>query len=113
MSVDSFRAKLDAYLSNPIDFPLPFKQWITNYTEPPVPIRNTSNGAGASIAAGSASVAVTHGLGVAPLRVFLSPTADTQGLRFWVSAKTATTFTITLSGNAVTNPITFDWQTQF
>lgn len=110
---DSFRGRVDAYLSDPINFPLPFKQWVTNYTEVPAPIRNQSNGAGASIAAGTSSVVVTHGLGVAPLRVFLSPTADTQGLRWWVSAKVALTFTITLSGNATTNPITFDWMTQF
>ena len=31
----------------------------------------------------------------APTRVELTPTTDTLGQRFWISAKTATTFTIT------------------
>lgn len=107
------RADFDAYLSDPINFPLPFKAWITVYTEPPVALKNTTYGASASVLAGTASIAVTHGLGVAPLRVYLSPTSDTQGARWWVSAKGATTFTISLNTNAVTNPITFDWTAQF
>src|SRR5205823_1607290 len=113
VSVDTFRHRIEAYLSDPINFPLAFKKWLTNYTEAPIPIKNTTNGAGASVAAGTSSVTVTHGLGVAPLRVYLSPTSDTQGRRWWVSAKGATTFTISLDSNAVTNPITFDWTTQF
>lgn len=68
------------------------------------------NSGTASIAAGTATLNVTHNLYAAPSRVELTPTADTQGLRWWISAKGATTFTITLSGNAVTNPVTFDWR---
>lgn len=112
------RQHLDQYLSDPISFPLPFKQWIDTKTSDGIAavvptIRNNTAGAGASVAAGAATVNVTHGLGVAPLRVYLSPTADTQGLRWWVSAKGASTFTITLSGNATTNPVTFDWKAEF
>jgi hypothetical protein len=69
---------------------------------------NTNHGA-ASVLAGQAAVVVTHSLGAVPTRVQLTPTSDPQGRRWWVSAKTLTTFTITLDGNAVTNPITFDW----
>lgn len=63
----------------------------------------------ASIAAASSSVTVTHGLQGTPLRVILSPTVDPQQ-RYWVSAKGATTFTITLAAAAVTNPVVFDWR---
>jgi parallel beta-helix repeat protein len=69
-------------------------------------------GWGASVAAGSSSVTVTHGLAVRPNAVILSPTSDTQGRKWWVSAKTRTSFTITLDSAAVTNPITFDWAAQ-
>lgn len=104
-------------LTSPLDFPLEFKQWIDTKISDAItvapPARNSQAGAGASVAAGTASVAVTHMVGVAPLRVFLSPTSDTQGLRWWVSAKGATTFTITLSGNATTNPVTFDWKAEY
>lgn len=71
----------------------------------------------ATITAGGTSVAVTHGLGTTPTRVFLTPTTD-WGLaadpflrRWWVSAKGATTFTITIS-TAHGSDISFDWRAQ-
>jgi hypothetical protein len=63
----------------------------------------------ATVAAETASVDVTHGLSPAPTRVLVTPTSD-PGSRWWVSALTATTFTITLQtalGAGVT--ATFDW----
>lgn len=63
----------------------------------------------ATIAVAGTSVAITHGLAEAPTRIILSPTADTQGRRYWVSARTSTTFTITLDSAASGSAITFDW----
>jgi parallel beta-helix repeat protein len=69
-----------------------------------------TNSGSASVAAASSTIAVTHNMYKSPARIQLTPTADTQGLRWYVSARTATTFTITLNSNAVTNPVTFDWR---
>lgn len=65
----------------------------------------------ATVTAGNTTVDVTHGLGATPARVFLSPTTDTLGARWWVSAKTATTFTISLHTNQASD-VSFDWRAQ-
>ncbi len=63
----------------------------------------------ATVTAGDTTVNVTHGLGTTPARVQLTPTASWVGTTWYVSAKGATTFTITLSASIGTN-ITFDWR---
>lgn len=65
------------------------------------------NSGSATITA-TTSVAVSHGLWKTPTRVELTPTADPgSGIRYYVSAKTSTTFTITLSASST---VTFDWR---
>jgi hypothetical protein len=71
----------------------------------------TENSGTATITAGQTSVNVTHGLATTPTRVVLTPTTDTAGRRYWVSAKGATTFTITIDSTH-TADITFDWRAQ-
>lgn len=56
------------------------------------------------------TVTVTHGLGFTPSRVFIQATnALMAGKAPYVSAKTSTTFTITLNA-ATTGTVAFDWQ---
>jgi parallel beta-helix repeat protein len=69
----------------------------------------TENSGTATITAGQTSVNVTHGLAAMPTRVQLTPTTDTAGKRYWISAKGATTFTITIDSTH-TSDITFDWR---
>lgn len=67
----------------------------------------TEASGGGSISAAT-SITVTHGLATTPDRVFLTPTGDPgSGIRWWVSAKGSTTFTVTTSASAT---FTFDWQ---
>lgn len=63
----------------------------------------------ATIAAAATTVNVTHGLAAAPTRVLLSPTTATAGKQYYVSAKAASTFTITIDSAAEAD-ISFDWQ---
>lgn len=63
----------------------------------------------ATVTAGQTSVEVTHGLSTTPDRVLLTPTTDWQSTTWYVSAKTATTFTITLSSSIGSN-VVFDWR---
>lgn len=56
------------------------------------------------------SVAITHGLGVTPkiYDIRITPQADVgSGIRYWVSAVAATTFTLTTSASA---SFTFGWE---
>ena len=69
------------------------------------------NSGTATITAGNTSVDVTHGLAGTPTRVYLTPTTDTAGKRYWVSAKGSTTFTITIDSSH-TADISFDWLAQ-
>lgn len=69
----------------------------------------TENSGTATITAGQTSVNVSHGLAAAPTRVHLTPTTDTGGKRFWVSAKGSSTFTITIDSTH-TADISFDWR---
>lgn len=69
----------------------------------------TENTGTATIAATTTSIVVPHGLAATPTRVQLTATTDTLGKRCWVSAKTATTFTISIDSADATNAITFDW----
>lgn len=69
---------------------------------------DTSTGT-ATITATATTVEVTHGLAAAPTRVIISPTTATAGKQYYVSAKTATTFTITID-SAHSADISFDWQ---
>jgi len=65
----------------------------------------------ATITTGQTTVEVTHGLAAAPTRVIISPTTATGGRDFYVSAKGATTFTITIDSPAEADAeISFDWQ---
>jgi hypothetical protein len=64
-----------------------------------------SSGTGSLAAA--TTLTVTHGLSGTPSRVEVTPTSDPgAGIRWWISAKTATTFTITTSAAAT---FSFDW----
>ena len=65
----------------------------------------------ATVAASATSIAVTHALGATPARVLISPTTDTLGARFWVSAKTTSNFTITINTSQASD-IDFDWRVQ-
>ncbi|MCK9327638.1 MAG: right-handed parallel beta-helix repeat-containing protein [Bacteroidales bacterium] len=69
----------------------------------------TENTGTATITAAATTVNVIHGLAAAPTRVILSPTTATGGKDFYVSAKDATTFTITIDTEA-DEAISFDWQ---
>jgi len=69
----------------------------------------TENNGTATITASATTVSVTHGLAATPTRVQLTPTTDTTGVRYWVSAKGATTFTITINATAASD-ISFDWK---
>jgi|GEM_PF-6015658 len=71
----------------------------------------TENSGTATITAGQTSVDVTHGLATTPTRVILTPTTDTAGRRYWVSAKGATTFTITIDSTH-TADLSWDWHAQ-
>lgn len=71
----------------------------------------TENSGTATISAGTTSVNVSHNLVNTPTRVYLTPTTDTGGRRYWVSAKGTSTFTITIS-STYTQPITFDWKVE-
>lgn len=56
------------------------------------------------------SVAITHGLGVTPkiYDIQVTPQSDVgSGIRYWVSAVAATTFTLTTSASA---SFTFSWE---
>jgi hypothetical protein len=76
-----------------------------------IDLRNGSHttGTAATITSGGTSVAVTHNLFTTPVNVRLTPTSDTLGKRWWVSAKGATTFTISIDSSGGSN-ITFDWE---
>lgn len=68
------------------------------------------NSGTAQINAAGTSVVVNHGLMAAPQRVYASPTSDAGvAIRFWVSNRTATQFTVNCSP-ATTNALTFDWR---
>jgi hypothetical protein len=66
---------------------------------------NSAGGTDA-VVVGQSSKVVTHGLkdavtgaNATPTRVIITPTSDIgSGIRYWVSAKTSTTFTVTTSG---------------
>lgn len=64
-----------------------------------------------SVAAGQSTASVAHGLAEAPTRKSLTPTADTQGRRWWATVD-GTNLTVTLDSTATTNPITFDWRVE-
>jgi len=71
----------------------------------------TENSGTATITAGNTSVDVSHGLASTPTRVYLTPTTDTAGKRYWVSAKGSSTFTITIDSSH-TADISFDWRAE-
>jgi len=68
----------------------------------------TQNSGSATITAGQTSTTVNHGLHVTPARVILTPVTDTGGKRYWISAKTSSTFTITID-SIYASDISFDW----
>lgn len=63
----------------------------------------------ATLTSGRTFVNVSHGLYTTPASVEITATSDTLGNRFWISAKGATTFTIT-TNTAPGSPVTFDWR---
>ncbi len=69
----------------------------------------TENSGTSTITAGQTSVTVTHGLAATPTRVQVTPTTATGGKDYYISAKTATTFTIDID-SAHTGDISFDWR---
>ena len=82
------------------------------YVHHNVGYRNSYRGAGL-IASGTTSVTIAHGLSVTPAQsdFLISPTVDINAAgvgRMWVSAATATTFTVTANTTATTN-LFFSW----
>jgi hypothetical protein len=69
------------------------------------------NSGGGTIAVAASSVTITHGLIAAPARVVITLTSAPQGIPY-VSAKTATTFTVTLPAAVAGSAVTFDWTAQ-
>ena len=69
----------------------------------------TENSGTSTITAAQTSIDVTHSLVSTPSRIQLTPTTDTAGKRYWISAKGATTFTITIDSTH-TSDISFDWR---
>lgn len=69
----------------------------------------TENTGTGTITTGSTSVDILHGLAAAPTRVVISPTTAMSGKFAYVSAKAASTFTITIDSAAGAD-IAFDWQ---
>ncbi len=63
-----------------------------------------------SVPAGSNSATINHGLSFPPAKedIFITLAADPNGRRWWVSAVTAATFTISLDASAV-NTFYFGW----
>ena len=61
------------------------------------------------VSTSATSSIVTHGLGSAPGQVLISPTTDTTGVAWWVSATSSTTFTITVNPSTSTT-LGFDWR---
>ncbi len=66
----------------------------------------------ASVAVAAASVVVTHGMGMTPRRISLTPTTDPQQ-RYWADTITNTAFTIRLAAAAVTTAPSFAWRATF
>jgi hypothetical protein len=76
---------------------------------------NSAGGTDA-VAVGQTSKVVTHGLtdaitgaAATPSRVMVTPTNDPQQ-RFWVSAKSSTTFTVTTAGAIASTNFNFDFR---
>lgn len=69
----------------------------------------TDNAGSATITAGATTTDVIHGLALAPNQVLLTPITAIDGKQYYVSAKTATTFTITIDSPSSAD-ISFDWQ---
>ncbi len=67
------------------------------------------NSGKATLIHGNTTVDVTHGLSAGPTGVYLTPTNDSGGKRYWVSAKGSSTFTISIDSSH-TSDIYFDWQ---
>lgn len=65
------------------------------------------NSGSGSISAAT-SLNISHGLWKTPTRIEITPTGDPgSGIRYWISAKGSTTFTLTTSASAT---FTFDWR---
>jgi hypothetical protein len=77
-----------------------------------------SSGGSDAVVVGQSSKVVTHGLkdavtggNITPTRVIITPTSDIgSGIRYWVSARTATTFTVTTSGAIAGSNFVFDFR---
>lgn len=59
---------------------------------------------------GTGSIAVTHGLATTPTRVLVTPTSDPGAVRFSVTTKGTTTFTVAANTTTGLNAFTFDWE---
>lgn len=65
-----------------------------------------------TVTAGQTVGTFTHGMGAAPSRVQLTPTTDTGGKRYWISAKNYNTANVTIDSTYGSN-IIFDWEGQW
>ena len=64
----------------------------------------------ATILATTTSIAVSHGLYATPSRVFISPTSDTQGKRWWVSSTNSSHIVISIDSSYASGAIDFNWE---
>ena len=76
-----------------------------------ITVNTDAQSGAATLSASATSTNVTHGLGAAPGRVLLTPTSDTEGQRWWVSASSTLVFTIEMNATT-TADVTFDWRAQ-
>ena len=74
-------------------------------------VNTTARTGTATVSSNATSTSVTHDLGSALARVLLSPTTDTQALRWWVSATSSSAFTIEFNSTSTVD-ISFDWRVQ-
>jgi parallel beta-helix repeat protein len=81
-----------------------------------VAITNSAAGAGnfgtATIASGTTSIAVTHNVGYTPdvASISITPTLLSNAAKWWISATTSTTFTISVDADPGASTATFKWR---
>ena len=81
-----------------------------------IAITNSATGAGnfgsATIASGSTSIAVTHNVGYAPdvANIIVVPTKLSSSGKWWISAVSSTTFTISVDADPGAGTAVFGWK---
>lgn len=68
-----------------------------------------TNSGTATIATGTTSIVVAHGVRKAPTEVSIAPTNSTDSVKFWVTSITDTQFTINADADPTTAGQTFTW----